>query len=412
MEGPLPPVHNGAMARYSYSRLDTYASCPLKYKFQYLDLVKVDVGPSIEAFLGSRVHDALEWLYRQVQLGLNPPVGEVLAQYEEAWNAEWADNVRIVRRGMSADAYRRLGVKCLELYCSRHAPFAEGLVLGLEEPFSLKLGDGVELTGFIDRLMKRDGDIYEVHDYKTSGTLPKPEEAVRDVQAGMYALAVRSRFPHAREVRLVWHYLRFDERLITTRSPEELARLREETVHRIAEAERATEFPPQESALCAWCAYFGICPAKGHRLVLVALPENQHRGELGVVLVDRLAKLKAELKETTARLAAEIAQVEEALVVYARDHGFAVVVGTEAEATITEEEALTLPGSGDADRVELEDRLRRLGLWESCASVSLDKVKKLVREGDLPEEARAEILALARVEPRATVRLRRRRPAE
>ncbi len=128
--------------------------------------------------------------------------------------------------------------------------------------------------------------------------------------------------------------------------------------------------------------------------------------------MDRLAKLKAELKETTARLAAEIAQVEEALVVYARDHGFAVVVGTEAEATITEEEALTLPGSGDAERVELEDRLRRRGLWESCASVSLDKVKKLVREGDLPEEARAEILALARVESRVTVRLRRRRPAE
>ncbi len=408
MEGPLPPVHNGAMARYSYSRLDTYASCPLKYKFQYLDRVKVDVGPSVEAFLGSRVHDALEWLYRQVQLGFTPSVDEVFARYKEAWDAEWADNVRIVRRGMASDAYRGLGVRCLELYCARHAPFAGEIVLGLEMPFSISLDEGTELHGFIDRLTKRDGDIYEVHDYKTSGTLPEPEEAARDVQAGLYALATRSRFTHAREVRLVWHYLRFDERLVTTRSPEELDALRADTLRRIREIEWAAEFPPRESALCAWCEYSGICPAKGHRRMLATHPENRHLGEPGVVLVDRLAKLKAELKETTARLETEITQVEAALVAYARDRGFAVVAGTEAEAAVTEEETLIFPAAGDPVRAELEGRLRRLGLWESCAGVGLDKVKKLVRDGDLSEEARGEILGLARVEPKVTVRLRRR----
>lgn len=400
------------MARYSYSRLETYASCPLRYKFQYLDRVKVDVGPSVEAFLGSRVHDALEWLYGQVQLGLVPTLGEVLAWYGEAWDAEWTDRVRIVRQGVTADTYRRLGEKCLRLYFRRHAPFAEGLVLGLEEPFSLDLGEGIELTGYIDRLTKHDGDVYEVHDYKTSGNLPTPEEAARDVQAGLYALAVRARFPHAREVRLVWHYLRFDERLVTSRSEVELAELRADTVRRVREVERATEFPPQESALCAWCEYFGICPAKGHRQVLAELPPSRHRGEPGVALVDRLAALKRELRETSARLEGEIAAVEEALVAYAREHGFAVVVGTEVEATVVDDEVLALPGSGDPERVELEDRLRRLGLWEACATVSLDKVKKLVRDGDLLEAARAEILALARVEPRVTIRLRRRRPAE
>lgn len=402
-------MHNGAVARYSYSRLDTYASCPLKYKFQYVDRVKVEVGPSVEAFLGSRVHDALEWLYRQVQLGLTPSVDEVLARYGEVWDAEWTDAVRIVRPGMAADSYRQLGEKCLRLYHARHAPFSEGVVLGLEEPFSLDLGEGIELAGFMDRLMKQDGDIYEVHDYKTSGTLPKPEEAARDVQGGLYALAVRSRFPHAREVRLVWHYLRFDERLVTTRSPEELGALRADTVNRVREIERATEFPPHESALCAWCEYCGICPAKGHRQVVAALPVNRYLGEPGVVLVDRLAKLKAELKQTTARLEAEIAQLEEALSAYARAHGFAVVVGTSAEAAVAEEETIAFPSSADPARADLEGHLRRLGLWEACATLSLDRLRKMVREGDLSEEARAAILAVARIERRTTVRLRRRR---
>lgn len=401
-------LHNPCMARYSYSRLDAYASCPLKYRFQYVDRVKVDVGPSVEAFLGSRVHDALEWLYDQVQLGLIPSTDEVLARYRQSWDAEWTDGVRIVRRKMTADAYRQAGVKCLELYCARHAPFDGEIVLGLEMPFSVSLDEGTELHGFIDRLAKRDGDIYEVHDYKTSGTLPRPEDAVRDVQAGLYALATRSRFPHAREIRLVWHYLRFDERLVTTRSSEALEALRADTLRRIREIERAAEFPPRESALCAWCEYFGICPAKGHRQSLEALPASRRLGEPGSVLVDRLAELRSGLRETTTRIEEEVARVEEALVSYARDHGFSVVVGTEAEATVAEEEALILPGAGDPDRAELEARLRRLGLWEASVGVSLDRVKKLVRDGDLSEEARGEILALARVEPKVTVRLRRR----
>jgi hypothetical protein len=43
---------------YSYSKLNMYKDCPLKYRFVYVEKVR-SVG-NIEQFVGSMVHEALE----------------------------------------------------------------------------------------------------------------------------------------------------------------------------------------------------------------------------------------------------------------------------------------------------------------------------------------------------------------
>lgn len=225
--------------------------------------------------MGSRVHDALEWLYDQVRNSRKPSVEEVISAYDRLWEKEWSDDVRVVKKEFKAEDYRAVGEKCLRTFCTRHEPYEEGVVLGLEEGFRIPLDDSAVLNGFIDRLMKVDGDIYEVHDYKTSQRLPTPAQAQADEQGGWYAIAVWERFPHASEVRLVWHYLRHDEQLVTTRSNQELEQLKENIAGRIAVIEAETVFPAQESGLCNWCDYYSICPAKGHQLAAEALPENE-----------------------------------------------------------------------------------------------------------------------------------------
>ena len=49
---------------YSYSKLNTYKFCPQKYKIHYLDKVRKP-NESIEAFMGKRVHEVLEWFFNQ-----------------------------------------------------------------------------------------------------------------------------------------------------------------------------------------------------------------------------------------------------------------------------------------------------------------------------------------------------------
>ena len=49
---------------FSYSQLNTFSTCPQKYKIIYLDGIR-KMDESIEAFVGKRVHGVLEWLYNK-----------------------------------------------------------------------------------------------------------------------------------------------------------------------------------------------------------------------------------------------------------------------------------------------------------------------------------------------------------
>ena len=55
------------MAVYSYSKLNTFKQCPLKFKFRYIDKIIPKIERTIEAHLGSVVHETLEWIYKQVK---------------------------------------------------------------------------------------------------------------------------------------------------------------------------------------------------------------------------------------------------------------------------------------------------------------------------------------------------------
>jgi hypothetical protein len=233
-----------------------------------------------------------------------------------------------------------------------------------------------------------------------------------DEQGGWYALAVRHRFPQAHAVRLVWHYLRHDEELESERTPEEAEALEQDIVRRVRMIEAAAEFPAHESSLCSWCDYFGICPAKGHRLAIDALPPNEYLNEPGVVLVNRLAELRATLKVTGEAMTEEIERVEDALLHYAREHRYTIVVGDDHEVSISESEALSLPRKDDPAREPLEATVRHLGLWDDVSDLSLSKLGKALAEDRLTPAARAELAPFAASETRVTISLRKKRDAD
>ena len=49
---------------FSYSQLNTFNTCPQQYKIIYMDGIRKE-DESIEAFMGKRVHEVLEWLYNE-----------------------------------------------------------------------------------------------------------------------------------------------------------------------------------------------------------------------------------------------------------------------------------------------------------------------------------------------------------
>ncbi|MFH1652999.1 MAG: PD-(D/E)XK nuclease family protein [Pseudomonadota bacterium] len=100
-------------------------------------------------------------------------------------------------------------VKAIEDYYGRHHPFEEGRLLGIEKRIVIDL-DGTgkyKVQGFIDRLMEREDGHYEIHDYKTAGSLPEQRYLDKDRQLALYEMGVRVAWPDAKEVDLVWHYI-------------------------------------------------------------------------------------------------------------------------------------------------------------------------------------------------------------
>ncbi|MFQ5877565.1 MAG: RecB family exonuclease [Acidobacteriota bacterium] len=256
------------MPVYSHSRLSSFENCPLQYRYRYVDRIPRDVE-SIETFVGKRVHEVLEWLYRDLLEGRCPSLERLVARYHGTWETHFSERVRIVRTENSVAHYRRLGERCVVDYDRRYRPFDQGTTVGVEERVSLCL-DGAEryrLRGYIDRLTRVAPGTYEIHDYKTSGSLPSERALRGDRQLSLYQMAVQQRFPDARDVRLVWHYLVFDQELTSRRSPADLEAHRVRTIRLIDTIEAAREFPPRESALCRWCEYRDICPTQAGRAV-------------------------------------------------------------------------------------------------------------------------------------------------
>ncbi len=250
---------------YSHSRLSAFESCPKKFEYRYVQRIDAD-SESIEGFLGKRVHEVLERLYRFARRGQVPSLARVLNRFRVLWEEQYEpERVRVVREEMHADVYRESGERCLSNYYRRHYPFDADETLGIEQrvTFALDAEGSYRMQGVIDRVVRsRDGGI-EIHDYKTGARVPGQQQLDRDRQLALYQLGLARRYGSGQPFRLVWHYLLSDQVRRSTRSAEQLEALRHETIDRIEQIRAETEWAPRPGPLCRWCEYRERCPAQG-----------------------------------------------------------------------------------------------------------------------------------------------------
>jgi len=383
------------MPLWSHSRIQAFQQCPRKYAFRYLEKPEVESTDSIEAFLGSRVHEALEQLYRDVRMTKATSEAELLSEYEKLWLKHFHDGIRIVRRRYSAEHYYEVGRRCLQDYFRRYQPFQHGRTLGLEERIviDLDLRGDYRLQGYIDRITQAGDGHYEIHDYKTSNALPAQAYFDSDRQLALYQIGIERRFGDARRVDLVWHYLQFDREIRSRRDPGELDQLRFDTIGVIQSIEAQSsrgEFPTRESTLCDWCEFMSVCPAKKHLFSLQETTPEEYREDDGVKLVDAWMQAYTARQEATRTAQAEMERLQAALVNFARVHGLEVIVGTDHKLRVKPRSGLKVPvRSEDPAAYEaLLERLRELGVYASVTTLDRHAVIRLLEGGDLSEEAR------------------------
>ncbi len=359
------------MPTYSHSQLSTYETCPQQYRLAYIEKIKTETE-GIEAFMGSRVHDALEKLYRDLKVTKLNTLEELLNFYHQSWEKNWNDMVQIIRKEYNAEDYRRLGEKCVSDYYKRYYPFDQGKTLGLEENiyFPLEEEKGYWIRGFIDRLTLVDNSILEIHDYKTSNRLPSQEDAKSDRQLAFYQMGVGGKWQNIQEVKLIWHYLTFDTEIHSSRTPEQLHQLREVTLELIRRIETDKQFFPKEGPLCNWCDYQGFCPKRKHLIAVGTLPPNEYLNEEGVALVNQYVELKEKKRLLNEEIDAELAKIEEALYAYAQREELEAISGSDHVAKIKIETKEKYPLKGDPNRRTLDELIKKAGKWMEVSDLN------------------------------------------
>lgn len=249
---------------FSHSRLSNFERCPRRFQYRYL-LGIAPEGESVESFLGKRVHEVLERLYRATTRGVVPTLAQVRMRFRQLWNDHFDPlKIRFARPELDTGFYQAQGDRCLENYYRANYPFDADETVGIEEPVDFELGPEaapVRFRGVIDRISRARDGATEIHDFKTSARVPSQSELDEDRQLALYQIALARTRGVTGAVRLVWHFVRPGVVRVSERGPEALRALESATLDLVERVRSEKEFAPVPGRLCAWCEYKDGCPA-------------------------------------------------------------------------------------------------------------------------------------------------------
>jgi DNA helicase-2/ATP-dependent DNA helicase PcrA len=244
LEAFLPRRGDGLVL--SASDVESYRSCPLRYKFARV--LRIPREPTLNQRFGILVHQVLERFHGSDGAG---SAEEMMRLLESGW-----------RRGgfTDSDEERQLHEKARAALTRYHERVGadDAQPRWFERSFNFPLGRN-HIRGRVDRIDALPGGGYELIDYKTG--VPKRAEQLReDVQLALYAVAARDAWQIEATERS-YHYVLDDVRVRLGTADGSPAWI-EETVAQVADGIMAQAFEPTPShAVCSMCEYRIACPA-------------------------------------------------------------------------------------------------------------------------------------------------------
>ena len=339
----------------SYSALDTYQNCSLKYKFQNID--KIKEPKSKEAVFGTLMHSTMKFIHAPSLLP--PKLEEALDFFSKNWNADVFENELEERSAFSQ------GVAMIQDYYKKNN-IADFNIVDLESRFAIEIdlvkssdnhGSRHIASGIIDRIDKTE-DGYEIIDYKTTKKMPSQEKVDNDLQLSVYLNAFLSRYPkeikNLDKITVSLYYLKHGVKLSSTRTLEQLKNADKLFLEVIAAIEEG-KFEPNVTPLCDWCGYQKICPMWKHKFKEQRKIDTE---EVNSAISDYI-NLKSAVTSTKTRLA----ELQEKIAEYMEQEDVDRVFGEEGII------AQSIRRTYKYDEKKLRDILEPLDKWEAVLKV-------------------------------------------
>ena len=271
---------NGQLPALSATSIETYRTCPLRFKFRHL--LKIQTEPEASLTFGAIMHQSVRHYFK-----LRGPGVARFEDVEKFFVSAWKDTG--FQDGYHAEQYKQEGLDELREFVERFnvQPVPSHLVS--EQSFSLDV-HGVKVQGRIDQVQtaassaappqrppRRPGLLgdgnpapgaeaslprgleVELIDYKT-GRPKSQQDADKSLQLSVYALAAE-RALGLRPLRLTFYNLSNNQAVSTVRTDKDLGDVVRE-IGQVAEAIRREEFEPTPGYACRRCEFTAICPTQ------------------------------------------------------------------------------------------------------------------------------------------------------
>ena len=178
----------------SPSRLSSWLSCPLKFKFKYIDGMRTPTNNNL--FLGKIVHGGLEFYYRRRQLGLPVAKADVAKWLLESWAKSIDEEDMTFDSTAEEQALQVQAVALVTAYLT-YVPAAEAKPMAVETAVEAPLVDpatgedlGMPLVGIMDLVLDEPAGPL-IADFKTSARSAEPLEISHEIQLSSYAYLFR-----------------------------------------------------------------------------------------------------------------------------------------------------------------------------------------------------------------------------
>ena len=360
--------------RISYSALETYKTCPLKYKFQEIE--KIKTPKSKEAVFGTILHSTLNFIYTPSLLP--PTLEQALDYFSRNWNSDVFENELEERSAFSQ------GVSMVQDYYKKNDP-AKVNIVDLESRFQIEIGEDDNkhiVSGIIDRIDKTE-EGYEIIDYKTTKKMPAQEKVKNDLQLSVYHLGVANRWPSIikenRPIKVSLYFLKHGEKLSSIRTNIQLEETKENIIKNlesIVRSHKEEKFDARPNVLCDWCEYQRRCPFFKHKFKEEKIFFNDQDIK---ALLNEFSSLKEDIDQKDKR----IDEIKANLGQFMDQEGMERLFGDNANLTRSVIQRFKY------DSETLRAILEPLGRWQDVLKVDDVKLKKVVKE--LPPDKQTKI---------------------
>lgn len=252
--------------------LHTYLACPAKYKFKYVDQIKIEEPKNV--LFKKAIHDTVYHFFFSAMNGWVPKP----AQMKDKWAGIWKqsnDKVDplslILSTTPGQSTQKKLGTKDKDqlhykgmemihnFYHFNHEN--PGNVILVDQPYRLAL-DNINLIGRFELIREildaEDGKRYiEIVDFKTNDAAIDPFLVKHDLNLTLASYAFRNLF-QASEDRLKYHYLKTGRDIITVRRDTDYNRAKA-TVKGVAHGIENKDFYPRQTFMCKACEFRDVC---------------------------------------------------------------------------------------------------------------------------------------------------------